>query len=132
MVKKELLYKGKTVDELKAMSIPEFAKLVPSRARRSLLAGFSEAQKKLLKKLRSAISGKYKKPVKTQCREMIIIPEMIDQTIHVYTGQKYIPVFITNELLGHYLGEFAISRNKVAHSAPGIGATKSSAAASVK
>lgn len=132
MAKREAIYKGKTVDELKRMSIQEFAKLVPSRARRSLLVGFSEPQKKLLKKLKLAISGKYKKPVKTHCRDMIIIPEMLDQTIHVYSGKQYIPVFITYELLGHYLGEFSITRSKVQHSAPGIGATKSSSAASVK
>lgn len=132
MVKKELMYKGKTIDELKKMSVQDFAKLAPSRARRSLLAGFSDAQKKLLKKLDAAISGKYKKPIKTQCRDMIIIPRMINQMIHVYSGKQYIPVFVTNEMLGHYLGEYAITRSKVAHSAPGIGATKSSAAASVK
>lgn len=132
MVKKELMYKGKTIEELKKMSVQDFAKLVPSRARRTLNNGFTEAQKKLLKKLDAALYGKYKKPIKTQCRDMIVIPKMMDQIIHVYSGKQYVPVFVTNEMLGHYLGEYAITRSKVAHSAPGIGATKSSAAASVK
>lgn len=132
MVKKEPLYKGKKLDELKGMSVQEFMKIAPSRSRRTLKKGFTDAQKKLLVKLRAAIAGKYKKPVKTRCRDMIVIPEMLEQTIHVYNGKQYVPVFITNELLGHYLGEFSISRVKVTHSSPGIGATKSSSSASVK
>lgn len=132
MAKKELMYKGKMVDELKRMSIQDFAKLAPARQRRTLLNGFTEPQKRLLKKLRASILGKYKKPIKTQCRDMAVIPEMIDQTIHIHNGKGYNAVFVTHEMLGHYLGEFAITRRKVEHSAPGIGATKSSAAASVK
>jgi small subunit ribosomal protein S19 len=132
MVKKELLYKGKTVDELKALSIQDFAKLVPSRQRRSLTKGFTNAQKLLLKKIRAANSGKYKKPVKTQCRNMVIIPEMIGMSIHIYNGKDFNQIVINNEMLGHYLGEYSFTRKRVEHSAPGIGATKSSAAASVK
>ena len=132
MAKKELTYKGKTVDELKKISLQDFIKLVPSRQRRTLMRGFTEPQKILLKKIRAVIAGKYKKPIKTHCRNMIIVPEMLDMIINVYTGKDYMPVMITPEHLGKYLGEFGHTRRKVEHSAPGIGATKSSAAASVK
>ena len=49
---------------------------------------------------------------------------------YVYNGKEFIPLTITAEMLGHYLGEFVLTRKKVAHSAPGIGATRSSAAQS--
>ena len=63
---------------------------------------------------------------------MIVIPEMLGNLIHIYNGKEFVPVEITYEMLGRYLGEFATTRRKVEHSAPGIGATKSSAAMSVK
>jgi small subunit ribosomal protein S19 len=57
---------------------------------------------------------------------------MIGLTIYIHNGKEFLPVIITNEMIGHYLGEFALTRKKVQHSAPGIGATRSSAALSVK
>ncbi len=129
---KELLFKGKTIEQLKAMSVMEFAKLLPSRQRRSLKRGFTPLQKRLAAKIIKAQSGKTKKPVKTHCRDMVIMPNMVDMIIHVHKGKIFEPVNITIEMLGHYLGEFTVTRAKVQHSAPGIGATKSSAAASVK
>ena len=63
---------------------------------------------------------------------MIVLPEMVGILIQIYNGKAFSPVEITHEMIGHYLGEFAMTRRKVEHSAPGIGATKSSAAMSVK
>lgn len=63
---------------------------------------------------------------------MLIVPEMIGQMIRVYNGKEFMPVSVNEEMLGHRLGEFTMTRKSVAHSAPGIGATKSSAALSVK
>ena len=57
---------------------------------------------------------------------------MIGLTIQVYNGKTYVPVRIITEMLGHRLGEFSVTRGKVQHGAPGIGATRSSAAMSVK
>ena len=57
---------------------------------------------------------------------------MVGKKIKVYSGKEFIPVTIIEEMIGHYLGEFILTRKKVAHSAPGIGATRSSAALSVK
>ena len=132
MAKKELTYRGKTAAELEKMSLKEFAELLPSRTRRSITRGLTDAQKTLLEKVKKFKEGKKKKPVKTHCRNMVIVPEMLGTTIHIHKGKEYVPVEITVEKLGHYLGEFRITRNRVAHSAPGVGATRSSAAASVK
>ena len=125
-------YRGKTIEELQKMDLKEFIYLLPARQRRSLKHGFSEEQKKLLLKIDKAIAGKYKKPIRTHCRDMIILPRMVGMTIHVHGGNKFAPVVIQPESMGMYLGEFVMTRAKVAHSAPGIGATKSSSAISVK
>ncbi len=132
MAKKEFTFKGKTIQELQKMSLEEFIKIIPSRQRRSLTRGFSETQKILLNKIKKSKNGTYKKIIKTHCRDMIVVPEMISLTIHVYNGRSFNPVLITEDMLGHYLGEFVLTRKKVQHSAPGIGATKSSSAVSVK
>lgn len=132
MAKKEFTYRGKTLKELKEMNIEEFAKLLPSRQRRSLTREQSDRHKRLLLKIKRVKEGKYKKPIKTHCRDMIVIPEMIDMTIHIHKGRGFDQVLIQPDMLGHYLGEFTLTRQRVTHSAPGIGATKSSAAASVK
>ena len=63
---------------------------------------------------------------------MIILPEMIGKTIKVHSGKEFVPVIIIEEMIGHCLGEFVLTRRRVEHSAPGIGATRSSAALSVK
>ena len=132
MAKKEFTYKGRTLSEIEKMSLEEFAKLIPTRQRRSLTRGFTEAQKKLLIKIKNAKKEIYKKTIKTHCRDMIVIPEMIGLTIHLYNGRSFNPVLVVEDMLGHYLGEFVLTRKKVQHSAPGIGATKSSSAVSVK
>ena len=127
MAKKEFTYYGKKLEELQKLSINEFAELAPSRIRRSLKRGLTEPQKTLLKKLK-----KSSKEVKTHCRNMVILPEMVGKTVRVYNGKEFVRIMINEEMLGHLLGEFALTRRGVSHSAPGIGATRSSAAMSVK
>lgn len=127
MAKKEFTFRGKTIDELKKLSTNELAQLLPARQRRTIKRGFTEQQKILLKNLRVN-----KKNVETHCRDLIILPEMVGATIKVHHGKEFLPVTIEADMIGHYLGEFALTRKKVAHSAPGIGATRSSASLSVK
>ncbi|MBU0616046.1 MAG: 30S ribosomal protein S19 [Nanoarchaeota archaeon] len=127
MAKKEFSYYGKTLEELKAMDIKEFADLLPSRLRRTIKRGFSEEQKGLLEKVKAK-----EKNIKTHCRTMVILPEMVDATIKVYNGKSFENVIIDPDMLGHVLGEFVLTRKKLAHSAPGVGATKSSSNLSVK
>ena len=113
--------KGKTIEELQKMSLEDFSKLIPSRQRRALLRGFSNEEKKFLERLR-----KSNKPVRTHLREMVIIPEMVFKKVLVHNGNTWVGVDIKPEMVGHRLGEFALTRKRVIHSAPGVGATKSS------
>ncbi|MDY6789329.1 MAG: 30S ribosomal protein S19 [Candidatus Nanohaloarchaea archaeon] len=116
----EFKYRGKTIDELKKMDMDEFAELLPARKRRSIKRGLTERQKKILKDLRE------KDEIKTHERDMIILPEMVGKTIQVYNGKEFVKVDIEPNMLGHYLGEFTRNRQEVEHSAPGLGATRSS------
>jgi small subunit ribosomal protein S19 len=115
-------YKGKSAEELESMSIEEFSGLIKSRARRSLKRGLTETQKKLLSDIRKSPDKFHK----THCREMVIIPEMVGKKIGIYNGKEFVAVDIKDFMIGHRLGEFAMSRKQVKHSAPGFGATKSS------
>jgi len=118
-------YRGYSLEQLLEMPMDEFLKLLPARQRRSLLRGLGEEKKKLLEKIRELKSGK-RSIVRTHCRDMIILPEIVGATVHVYNGKEFIPVTITEEMIGHYLGEFAPTCKKVEHSEPGLRATRSS------
>jgi small subunit ribosomal protein S19 len=69
----------------------------------------------LLKKVFHAQESKSKKPIKTWSRRSMIIPDMIGLTIAVHNGCQHIPVFITENMIGHKLGEFSITRNYRGH-----------------
>ncbi|MAG52922.1 MAG: 30S ribosomal protein S19 [Nanoarchaeota archaeon] len=127
MVVGEFKFYGKSVEELKTMSLKEFMELIPARQRRSIKRGFSEEKKKLLENIK-----KSEKPVKTHLRDIIVVPDMLGKRILVHNGKSFVDVTIDEEMLGRYLGEFVMTRQRVQHSAPGIGATKSSAAVSVR
>lgn len=71
----------------------------------------------LLKKVRDAIESKSKKPIKTWSRRSIILPDMIGLTIAVHNGRQHVPLFITENMVGHKLGEFAITRTYRDHAA---------------
>lgn len=132
MAKKIFQYRGKTLEDLQKLSMSDLLNYLPARARRSLKRGLTEDKKKLLNKIKEAKAGNYKKKIKTHLRDMVILPEMVGTTIHIYNGKQYYEVSIIGEMIGSFLGEYALTRNSVKHSAPGIGATKSSAAVSVK
>ena len=72
------------------------------------------------------------KAIKTHQRDMIIVPQLTGMKIQIYNGHEFIPAEIVSQMLGHRLGEFALTRTMVKHGAAGIGATKSSASRSVK
>ncbi len=127
--KEEFTYRGKTMEELKQMGVREFAKLLKSNERRSALRQSDELQKFVLKCDKKA---KEKKPIRTHLRHLIIVPKMVGLRIYIYNGKTFVPVNIIEEMLGHRLGEFSATRSKVKHGAAGIGATRSSAALSVK
>ncbi|MBW3019196.1 30S ribosomal protein S19 [Candidatus Woesearchaeota archaeon] len=124
---KEYTFRGRKPEELKNLSLSEFAEIATSAVRRKIKRGFTESEKNLLERLK-----KSRKDVKTHCRDMIIIPELIDKTIRVYSGKDFIPITFTAEMLGHRIGEFAHTRKPVKHSSAGVGATRSSASRSVR
>jgi small subunit ribosomal protein S19 len=64
--------------------------------------------------------------IKTHVRDIVILPEMVGMKILVHNGKEFLPVTIKPEMIGHYLGEFAITNKPVRHGTPGIGASRSS------
>lgn len=116
----DFTFRGKTLDELKEMSRDEFSELLNARGRRKLNRGLREDEKKLLEKIEE------KDTVQTHLRSMIVLPEMVGTTVEIYNGQGFESVEIDEEMIGHYFGEFAKTRKEVSHSAPGLGATRSS------
>lgn len=126
---KEFLYRGLTLKQLESISMDEFIHLLPSRQRRSLKRGLSADQRKLLENIRitkEAMRQGKSASIKTHARDMIILPEMVGVTILVHNGKEFISITITPEMIGYYLGEFAITNRPVRHGTPGIGASRSS------
>lgn len=121
--KKEFKYRGLTLEELQKLSIDELLPLLPSRMRRTLKRGLTKEQDKLLNDIKKAKQGDV---IKTHCRNMIILPEFVGYRIDVHNGSEFQRVDIQPEMVGHYLGEFALTRKKVKHTGPGVGATRSS------
>lgn len=70
----------------------------------------------LLNKVEATVASKSKKPIKTWSRRSTIVPEMIDLTIAVHNGRDHVPVYITDNMVGHKLGEFAMTRTFKGHS----------------
>lgn len=120
MTDQDFKYRGHTLEELQEMQLSEFAELLTSDKRRKINRGLQEKEKQLLEKIQE---NDY---IETHQRDMIVLPSMIGTQIGIYNGQGFEEVEITEEMLGHYLGELAKTRKKVSHSAPGLGATRSS------
>lgn len=116
----EFRFRGHTLEELREMSQDELAELLNARGRRKLNRGLDRKEQKILDDLEDSDD------IRTHERSMIVLPEMVGATIHVYNGQDFVPVEIEAEMIGHYLGELAKTRLEVSHSAPGLGATRSS------
>jgi small subunit ribosomal protein S19 len=126
---KEFMYRGHSLDSLQGMSMDEFINLLPSRQRRSLQRGLTPEQRILLEKMREAQEALKKgkdMPIKTHVRDLVILPEMVGVKILVHNGKEFLPVTVKAEMIGHYLGEFAITNKPVRHGTPGIGASRSS------
>jgi small subunit ribosomal protein S19 len=82
---------------------------------RSIKKGpFIEAS--LMKKIETAIKTNDKKVIKTWSRRSTVVPEFVGLTIGVHNGRKFLPIYISENMVGHKLGEFATTRTFVAHS----------------
>ena len=123
----EFTYRGYELEELQEMSFEEVAELYPARQRRTIERGLTTEQEKLLEKARAADEEETaNNPIRTHLRDMPIFPEMVGITFAVHTGQSFERVKVEPEMLGHYLGEFQLTRTSVEHGQAGIGATRSS------
>jgi small subunit ribosomal protein S19 len=123
---KEFSYRGHTLESLSAMSMDEFINILPSRQRRSLQRGLTAEQRVLLEKLRTAKEAKASNAIKTHVRDLIVLPEMVGAKVGIHNGKEFVEVEIKPDMIGHYLGEFAITNKPVRHGTPGIGASRSS------
>ena len=126
---KKFTFRGKTLEELQRLDIASLLPLFAARQRRSLTRGMTPTKKLLLAKVVAKAQGTYKKEIRTQCRDMVILPAMVGQLLHVYNGKEFVPLSIQPEMIGNFLGIYVLTRSRVQHNAPGIGATKSSAGA---
>jgi small subunit ribosomal protein S19 len=123
----EFTYRGHTLDELQEMSLEEVAELLPARQRRSIERGLSEEKRKLLEEARERGEEETANdPIRTHLRDMPVLPAFVNKTFSVHNGQEFERVEIRPEMLGHYLGEFQLTRQSVEHGQAGIGATRSS------
>jgi small subunit ribosomal protein S19 len=119
--REEFTYHGFRVEELQTMGISELLPVMPSRARRKITRGLSRGEEHLLTRFRAG-----DEKIRTHLRDMIIMPEMLGKEIEVYNGKEFMKVELQPESVFHVLGEFALTRRKVAHGSAGIGATRSS------
>ena len=71
----------------------------------------------LIKKVDEAVSSNSKRPIKTWSRRSMILPEMVGLTIAVHNGRQHVPVLVTENMVGHKLGEFALTRTYRGHAA---------------
>ncbi|PSQ12987.1 30S ribosomal protein S19 [Halobacteriales archaeon QS_5_70_15] len=123
----EFTYRGHTLDELQEMSLDEVAELLPARQRRTIRRGLTVEQEKLLETARERTpEGTANDPIRTHLRNVVVLPEFVGLTFAVYNGQSFERVEIEPEMIGHYLGEFQLTRQSVEHGQAGIGATRSS------
>jgi len=70
-----------------------------------------------MKKVEAAVANNDRRPIKTWSRRSMIVPEMVGLTIAVHNGRQHVPVLITENMVGHKLGEFALTRTYRGHAA---------------
>jgi len=120
--KKEFTFRGFTMEELLEMPFDEMAALLPSRARRTLSRGMGEEQKIAFETIRAG----GKDVIRTHRRDVPIIPQFVGRRVAVYNGKEFLEFEIKPEMIGHFTGEFSMTRHEVKHSGPGVGATRGS------
>jgi len=125
---RRFFFRGHEVHKLLDLTHAELMQLMSARVRRRFARGHIPMN--LLRKLRTAKKaapeGEKPKVIKTHHRNMIILPEMVASIVGVYNGLNFTQVEIKPDMIGHYLGEFALSYKPVKHGRPGVGATGSS------
>ena len=121
--KKEFTLHGLTLEKLQALTLPELAKVLTARARRSIRRGFNADQQVFLERIRTFPK---EKPLRTHFRDVLVLPDHVGHRVAIYNGKEFKEIEVRPEMIGHYYGEFALTRKFEKHSGPGVGATRSS------
>ena len=120
---KEFTYHGLSKEELANIPNEKLLKLFTARVRRSITRGINDDKRKLMEEMKDK---NQKNPIKTHLRDVIILPYMVGVTVHIFSGKEFVPITISLQMVGHYLGEYVITNKRVNHGAPGVGASRSS------
>ena len=127
---KKFNYRGKDIGTLISMNMDELSQQLRARQRRRLKRKMGKQYGRFIKKLmdvkKEAPQGEKPAPVKTHLRDCIVLPSMVQSIINIHNGKAYNSVEVKPEMIGYYLGEFAMTYKKVSHGKPGVGATHSS------
>ena len=118
--KKEFTYRGFTMEQLLEMPFDEVLDLMPSRARRSFVRGLNEEQKTAFEKIKSGEGRSCGRTAGTYPSSRSSSARRWQST----TGRNSRKIEIKPEMIGHFLGEFAMTGRTVKHSGPGVGATR--------
>ncbi len=121
--RREFAYRGQSLPRLKEMSLAELGQVLPSRARRSVRRGFTVEVQRFIERMRETAPEKI---VRTHCRDALVLPEYVGRRVAIHNGREFKEVELKPEMIGHYLGEFSLTRRFEKHSGPGVGATRSS------
>jgi small subunit ribosomal protein S19 len=121
--KREFTYRGLTLPELQALSLEQFAKIAGARTRRSIRRGFNTETTLFFERMRETPTEKV---LRTHCRDALVLPQHVGRRVAIHTGKEFREVEVRPEMIGHYYGEFALTRRFEKHSGPGVGATRSS------
>ncbi len=121
--KREFTYRGKSLADLKALSLEQLAEILNARARRSIRRGFNTETTQFFERMRETPAGK---TVRTHCRDALILPDHVGRRVAIHNGKEFKEIEVRPEMIGHYYGEFSLTRRFEKHSGPGVGATRSS------
>jgi small subunit ribosomal protein S19 len=97
--------------------------VLTARARRSIRRGFNSETTLFFEAMRTSAPGK---TVRTHCRDALVLPEHVGRHVAIHNGKEFKDIEVRPEMIGHYFGEFALTRRFEKHSGPGVGATRSS------
>ena len=127
---KKFNYRGKDIGKLIEMNMDQLSQELRSRQRRRLRRKMGKKYGRFIKKLmdvkKHTNQGEKPAAVKTHLRDCIVLPTMVQSVINVHNGKGYNSIEVKPEMIGYYLGEFAMTYKKVSHGKPGVGATHSS------
>ena len=127
---KKFSYRGNDLKKLIDMNMDEISTQLRSRQRRKLRrkmgTKYARFINKLLETKKETKAGEKPAAIKTHLRDCIVLPSMVQSVINIHKGNGYSNIEVKPEMIGYYLGEFAVTYKRVSHGKPGVGATHSS------